>query len=102
MKSRIVPPSRPNPCFFRVYPRSVFLRTAYAAFLKRKGDASLADSEYQTALSVNEMQARSWQLAHDEGLEKLVQKARVDSNYLSPFDLKPDDGPLALANFQRQ
>lgn len=85
----------------RVYPRSVFLRTAYAAFLKRKGDIAAADAEHGSALLINEKQARSWQLAHDEGLERLVQVARVDQHYVSPFDLKPESGPLALSNLQR-
>ena len=80
----------------RVYPRSVFLRTAYAAFLKRKGDAMNAETHYNTALAINEKQARSWQLAHDEGLERLVQVSRVDPSYFSPFDLLPSDAPLAL------
>jgi Flp pilus assembly protein TadD len=84
-----------------VYPRSVFLRTAYAAFLKRKGDAMNAETHYNLALAINEKQARSWQLAHDEGLERLVHVSRTDPAYLSPFDLIPADGPLALTGAQR-
>ena len=80
----------------RVFPRSVFLRTAYASFLKSKGEHATADAEYQASLRINEKQARSWQLAHEEGLERLVQVSRVDSSYVSPFDLLPSDGPLAL------
>jgi len=86
----------------RVYPRSVFLRTAFASFLKRSGEIVQADAEYQKAVEIDPKQARSWQLAHDEGLEKLVQRARVDDNYLSPFDLKPDSATLFLANSQRR
>jgi len=84
----------------RVYPRSVFLRTAYASFLKRIGRTAEAEEQYQKALIMNEKQARSWQLAHDKGLERLVQVSRVDPNYLSPFELLPDQAPLALANAQ--
>lgn len=86
----------------RVYPRSTFLRTAYAAFLKRNGDIAGADAEYGRALAINEKQARSWQLAHDEGLERLVQTARLDDRYVSPFDLQPGSAPLVVANFQRR
>jgi O-antigen ligase len=86
----------------RVYPRSVFLRTAFASFLKRRGEPAQADVEYQKALEINQKQARSWQLAHDEGLEKLGQTARIDSNYVSTFDLLPNTAPLVLANFQRR
>jgi O-antigen ligase len=84
----------------RVYPRSVFLRTAYASFLKRIGETSRANVEYSNALAINEKQARSWQLAHDEGLERLAQVSRVDDTYASTFDLKPVSAPLSLANFQ--
>lgn len=86
----------------RVYPRSTFLRTAYAAFLKRNGDIAGADAEYGQALAINEKQARSWQLAHDEGLERLVQTARTDDRYVSPFYLQPESAPLVVANFQRR
>jgi O-antigen ligase len=85
----------------RVYPRSVFLRTAFASFLKKRGDDAGAAAEYESALSINEKQARSWQLAHDEGLERLVQTARVDDRYVSTFDLRPESAPLVLSNFQR-
>lgn len=86
----------------RVYPRSTFLRTAYAAFLKRSGDIAGADTECRHAFAVNEKQARSWQLAHDEGLERLVQTARLDDRYVSPLDLQPESAPLVVANFQRR
>ncbi len=84
----------------RVYPRSVFLRTAFSSFLKKRGDNARATAEYDSALSINEKQARSWQLAHDEGLETLVKTARVDNRYVSTFELKPESAPLVLSNFQ--
>jgi tetratricopeptide (TPR) repeat protein len=85
-----------------VYPRSVFLRTAYAAFLKRNGEHTRAETEYQSALLVNEKQARSWQLAHDEGLERLAQISQQDERYVSTFDLMPEDAPLVVAHFERR
>ena len=42
------------------------------AFLKRCGDDLAAKAEFQKALKINAKQARSWQLAHDEGLERLA------------------------------
>jgi Tfp pilus assembly protein PilF len=86
----------------RVYPRSVFLRTGYASFLKRAGRQTLFELENQEANEINEKQARSWQLAHDEGLERLVQTARVDDRYAKVQDLLPESAPLALASFQRK
>jgi O-antigen ligase len=86
----------------RVYPRSIFLRTAFASFLKRQGDMVRADTEFQKASAVDPKQAQSWQLAHDDGLERLVQRARVDDNFVTTMYLTPESAPLALVNFQRQ
>ena len=85
----------------RVYPRSVFLRTAFASYLKHIGRPEQANAQNEVALRINETQARSWQLAHDEGLESLAQVSRIDQNYVSTFDLKPTSAALALDNFQR-
>jgi len=85
----------------RVYPRSVFLRTAYAAFLKRDGDVSGAEREFERARATNATQARSWQLAHDEGLERLALARHGDPSLLPVNELIPDGGPLALVNFQQ-
>jgi O-antigen ligase len=86
----------------RVYPRSVFLRTGYAAFLKREGENAKAELEYQEALQINPAEARSWQLAHDEGLERLALAHHADSTFLPANELLPDGGALALENFQRR
>jgi tetratricopeptide (TPR) repeat protein len=86
----------------RVYPRSVFLRTAYAAFLKRQGDDAGAEIEYSHAYAIDPNQARSWRLAHEKGLDRLAQTAGSDPNYLPVAELIPVDGPLALVNFQRR
>jgi len=84
----------------RAYPRSVFLRTAHASFLKRMGQDAPAEVEYRYASNINEKQARSWQLAHDGGLETLAQVSRTDDRFASTFDLRPSSAPLALATFQ--
>lgn len=85
----------------RVYPRSVFLRTAYASFLKRNGKQDEAAIQYTIAEMVDGNQARSWQLAHDEGLERLSLTRFNDPSYLKVEQLYPFDGPLVLANFQQ-
>ena len=84
-----------------VYPRSIFLRTAYAAFLKRQGDPMAADIHYQKAVEIDPKQAKSWQFAHDEGLERLSIVSHSDPDYIKPMDLPPADGALALVSFQR-
>jgi len=84
------------------YPRSVFLRTAYVTFLRLKGDLASADVEYAKALEVDPVQARSWQLAHDEGLQTLAGIAKTDSRFLDPSKLVPVNGPTALYVYQRQ
>ncbi len=86
----------------RVYPRSVFLRTAYAAFLKRQDDVAAASAEYKRAFEINPGQAKSWQLAHDEGLERLALVSNTDPEFFHPMELIPYDGAIVLSNFQRQ
>ena len=83
-----------------LYPHSIFLRTAYSAFLRQQGNAAAADHEYQIAESVDSKQAKSWQIAHEKGLAFLATESRRDNSYLDVNGLKPKDAPLALANFQ--
>ena len=85
-----------------VYPRSVFLLTAHAAFLKREGDPAAADHEYQKAMAIDPMQAISWQLAHEEGLDLLEKAAHSDTRFLETKRLIPFEGSQALLAFQRQ
>lgn len=86
----------------RVYPRSVFLRTAFAAFLKENKKDSESEIEYEKALRVNAEQAKSWRLAHTEGIGKLTQTGSRDKTYVEAMDLKPNEGIYALLDFQRQ
>lgn len=83
----------------RVYPQSVFLRTAYASFLRKEGKYAQAEIEYKKAFQINTRQARSWQTAHNDGLEKLTQTAVRDNNFVEPMELKPDGAVVALLNF---
>ena len=84
----------------RVYPRSVFLRTAYASFLGKNGKDSQAAAEYEKALSINQKQAKSWYLAHNDGLNRLSITERLDKNLLEPMKLIPTNAALALMNYQ--
>ncbi|MBS1793860.1 MAG: O-antigen ligase family protein [Acidobacteria bacterium] len=85
----------------RLYPRSVFLRTAYAAFLKSAGRAADAETEYQKAFRINQHQARSWYVAETEGMEKLSLLAATDCRYTETMELKPTAGIYALLDFQQ-
>lgn len=86
----------------RVYPRSIFLRTAYAAFLKENARESEAQNEYQKADRINPKQAVSWWTAHTEGMTKLSLIDNRDDKFVRPMDLKPADGIYALIDVQKQ
>ena len=85
-----------------VYPRSVFLLTAYASFLSENGKDLEAQIEYEKAFQINAEQARSWRMAHSEGMKKLTQAENRDQQFVKVMELKPTDGVYALLDFQRQ
>ena len=86
----------------RLYPRSVFLLTGYAAFLKTSGETEKSAASYEKALQINEKQARSWMLAHTEGTEKLSLLQVRDKNYTEAMGLYPTAAIYAMLDFQRQ
>ena len=86
----------------RVYPRSVFLRTAYASFLTDNGNNLQAQIEYEKALQINPKQAASWQIAHTQGVTKLTQSSRENNNLVEVMSLMPTEGVYSLLDFQRQ
>lgn len=86
----------------QIYPRSIFLRTAFASFLMENGKISQSQTQYEKALAINAEQARSWRLAHIEGMKKLSQIEAQDKNFVKAMDLKPVEGVYALLDFQRQ
>jgi len=86
----------------RVYPRSVFLRTAFATFLTENGKTSESQIEYEKAFRVNAEQAKSWLVAHTEGMKKLSQNGARDKSFVEAMELKPTEGIYALLDFQRQ
>ena len=86
----------------RVFPRSVFLRTAYASHLEENGSAAKAATEYETAAAINPAQARSWRLAFAEGMETLTYAENRDKQFVKSMELRPTDAIYALLDFQRQ
>jgi Tfp pilus assembly protein PilF len=86
----------------KIYPRSVFLRTAYAAFLKEKGKDSEWQTEYEKASQVNPTQAKSWWIAHTEGINNLTQLENRDKSVVKAMELLPNEGIYALLDFQRR
>ena len=86
----------------RVYPRSIFLITAYASFLKENGKDSQAQNEYEKAFQINPAQAASWQIAETQGMKKLTQMRSRNNNLVEAMDLKPTEGIYALLDFQKQ
>jgi O-antigen ligase len=86
----------------RIYPRSIFLRTAFAYFLHESGRNSESQTEYEKASAINAEQAKSWHLAHAEGMKKLSQIEAQDKTFVKAMELKPVEGVYALLDFQRQ
>lgn len=84
----------------RVFPRSVFLRTAFASYLEKNGKQAEADIEYRKALEINPRQAQSWYLAHSKGLEKLGFLRLTDEELLEVGELLPQQAVLTLMNYE--
>ena len=86
----------------RVYPNSVFLRTAYAAFLEKNGRLGEAEAENEKAQHINLRQALSWRTAHVEGIKNLTKAGMSDKQLLPTMELKPNEAIYTLLDFQRQ
>ena len=86
----------------RVYPRSVFLITAFASLLEENGKTSEAQDEYKKALQINAKQARSWRLAFVEGMNNLTQAENRDKQFVKAMELRPTDAIYALLDFQHK
>lgn len=86
----------------KAYPRSVFLRTSYAAFLAKNGRDAESGIEYEKASEINPQQAQSWRIAHTEGMKKLSQAQPGDKNLVKAMELRPTEAIYALLDFQRQ
>lgn len=86
----------------RIFPRSVFLITAYAAFLKENGREAESKVMFDKASQINAQQAASWQIAHTEGMEKLTRAGGSNKDLLPAMSLQPTDGVYSLIDFQLQ
>jgi Tfp pilus assembly protein PilF len=86
----------------KAYPRSVFLRTSYAAFLTKNGKDAESEIEYEKALAINPQQAQSWRIAQTEGMKKLSEAQPQDENLVKAMELRPTEAIYALLDFQRQ
>lgn len=86
----------------KVYPRSVFLQTAYASILEDNGKPLEAQNEYEKASNINAEQARSWRIAFAKGMKNLSQTKGQDNQYVAAMELRPTEGIYALLDFQRQ
>lgn len=86
----------------RIYPKSAFLRTFYAVFLKDNGRHIESQIEYEKALQGNFIQAQSWWMVQTVGMKKLNSAANGDANLVTAPDLYPSDGAYALLDFQRR
>jgi O-antigen ligase/Tfp pilus assembly protein PilF len=86
----------------KAYPRSVFLRTSYAALLAENGKDAESEMEYKKALEINPQQAKSWRIARTEGMRKLSDAENGDKNLVKAMELRPTDAIYALLDFQRQ
>jgi tetratricopeptide (TPR) repeat protein len=86
----------------RVYPRSVFLRTAYASFLRERGETEESRIQYEKALLIGEKQAKSWMTAQTAGIKKLTEAESRDASLVKAMELRPIEGVYALLDFQSQ
>ena len=84
----------------RVYPRSVFLQTAYASFLKDNGEELKSEVEFNKALQIDSQQAQSWRIAYTQGIGKLAREGIYNKDLLPALDLKPNKAIYALIEFQ--
>jgi O-antigen ligase len=84
----------------KLYPRSVFLRTSYAEFLKETKKTVESQNQLEIASRINERQAKSWWIVHNEGAVKLAHIENSDNSYVKAMELEPKQGIYSLLDFQ--
>jgi tetratricopeptide (TPR) repeat protein len=84
----------------RIYPRSIFLRVRYAAFLEKKGETEKSGEQLEIARRINEKQANSWQEFITTGAAATALKARSDEKILPPHELLPTSCLYAVLDEQ--
>jgi predicted Zn-dependent protease len=83
-----------------VYPRSVFARTAFAAVLRQKGKPDKSKENLDIALKINESDAKTWWMLHDEGLENITEARLKVENITRMSELSPQNGVYAVIDYQ--
>jgi tetratricopeptide (TPR) repeat protein len=72
-----------------VYPRSIYLRTAFVVFLEKNGRKDQAEEQARKALSIDGPQARGWLLLFREGGNNAFRAAQKDPGIAEPDELRP-------------
>ena len=85
----------------RVFPKSVFLLTAYAAHLQKTDNFVKSNIELAKALEVKHSQAESWWIVQTEGTAKLNKK-NEDGNLVEVMELLPKGAIYSVLDFQRR
>lgn len=72
-----------------VYPRSIYLRSAFVLFLEKNGHFHEAKSQEMEALKIDWPQARGWMMLLREGGNVAFRAAENDPGITKPADLRP-------------
>ena len=85
----------------KIFPRSIFVKMRYADLLQANGKNNLSISERQTALQINEPQARGWYLLINEGAEAagraaILARLKQTTPSDAPMDLIPQNAVYAI------
>ncbi len=80
----------------RLYPRSPFVLTRYAVFLKTNGKDDQADTYFAKAKEIDAGSANSWWVLINEGAKAVSDRATVDPAYVPVMDLYPNGALYAI------
>jgi len=78
-----------------LYPYSVFVRTRYAVLLRETGKIAESEHEFDAAMKINPVQARTWRMLVEDG--PVSASTRAFENHMLPvMDLLPKGGIYAV------
>jgi hypothetical protein len=72
-----------------VYPRSIYLRSAFVLFLEKNGKVDEAKAQELEAIAIDGPQARGWMMLLREGGNAAFRAAENDPGITKPADLRP-------------
>ncbi len=75
----------------KIFPNSVFLRVRFAIFLEKHGKPSDAETNLNTARSIDVRQAAGWEILIHQGSVAAYLKAQGDPNTAPPAELLPEN-----------